>query len=304
MRWRGGVAVGVAVALSAAARSSRPGGVSGAIATTKLCRSYERSSSAAGRVGRAQVEQLREALSERDWAVTGDVARLRLVTGAQLERLHFADLADGSRAVVRRRVLGRLVRERVLATLERRIGGVRAGSAGLVYSLDTAGYRLVAADGGRRAGLPGGRYMRHVLAVSELYASLVDVSRHGQFRLITFDAEPASWWPDSRGGVLKPDAAVRVEAGAHRDNWWIEVDRATESLPTLRAKLMVYLDFYNRGGRGPEEIMPWILITVPDAKRHSDVVRLIRQLPSGSESLFVVTLDKDAVDEIMRVLTE
>ena len=66
--------------------------------------------------------------------------------GKQLERLHFTELSGASGPVVRRRVLGRLVRWEVLTTLERRIGGVRAGSSGLVYALNIAGKRLVTED--------------------------------------------------------------------------------------------------------------------------------------------------------------
>jgi hypothetical protein len=254
----------------------------------------------------ARLDWLRERLSERDWAVMRDVARLRLVTGAQLERLHFAELGETSRAVVRRRVLGRLARWGVLTTLERRIGGERAGSSGLVYALDIAGKRLVAGDvRATRPNLPGVRYVRHVLAVAEVYACLVEQSRgNGSVRLDRYDAEPASWWPDGRGGYMKPDAYVRISGSEHVDAYWLEVDLATEHLPTIRRKLTVYMDFYNRGQLGPDGIMPWVLVTVPNAERLSQIVRLFRQLPRRAEELFTVSLHNDAADSIMRRLSQ
>ena len=102
--------------------------------------------------------------------------------------------------------------------------------------------------------------------------------------------------------MLKPDAYAVVATPTHIDHWWIEVDLATEHLPTLKRKLAVYLEFWRGGQLGPEGVMPRVLVTVPDAKRYSEIVRLIRQLPSGAENLFVVALAKDATDVIMRCL--
>jgi hypothetical protein len=252
------------------------------------------------RVRAGYIEALRDNLSERDWAVLEDVGRLRLVTSLQLERLHFAELAQPSRSVVRRRVLGRLVRARVLQTLARRIGGVRSGSDGLVFGLDTAGARLLATAGRRRTEPPGERYTRHVLAVTELYVALVEQARaNGDVQLARFAAEPGSWWPDGQGGAMKPDAYALVASAAHRDSWWLEVDRATESLPTLKRKLLVYLDFYNRGQLGPGKVMPWVLITVPDDKRRTRLENLVRRLPGNGETLFTVALQNEAAAVIM-----
>jgi Replication-relaxation len=237
--------------------------------------------------------------------VLRDVASLRLVTGQQLERLHFAELGEPSRAVVRRRVLRRLTNWCVLATLERRIGGVRAGSAGLVFALGVAGKRLLAGDAqARRPNMPGERYIRHVLAVSQLYVDLVEHEREGALRLDAFAAEPASWWPNGRGGLLKPDAYAAVSGANHMDHWWIEVDLATEHLPTLRRKLMTYVEFYREGQLGPGDLMPWVLVTVPDAKRYSDVVRLIRQLPPVGQELITVAAHKEAADSVVRNLSQ
>jgi hypothetical protein len=94
------------------------------------------------RVRLSHVEHIAEQLSPRDTQIMDTVHRLRLATGAHLERLHFADLSPASRGRTRRRVLNRLVSWRLLATLPRRIGGVRAGSTGLTYHLDTAGSRI------------------------------------------------------------------------------------------------------------------------------------------------------------------
>jgi hypothetical protein len=197
------------------------------------------------------------------------------------------------------------VRWGVLTTLARRVGGVRAGSSGLVFALDIAGKRLVAAGGrATRPSVPGERYVRHTLAVAEIYASLVVQARVGAAQIDRFEAEPASWWPDGRNGLLKPDAYVRVSGSEHADAWWVEVDLATEHLPTMRRKLMTYMDFYNRGQLGPGKVMPWIMRTLPDAKRLSEIVRLIRQLPRRADELFTVATHNDAAEVIVRKLSQ
>lgn len=299
MRERG-VAVDVAVALSSTGRSGLSRAESGADSLGNLSVLSAHNTRSGGYVTAARLDAARELLSERDWAIVGDVARLRLVTGQQLERLHFSDLTDASRPVVRRRVLGRLVGARVLATLERRIGGVRAGSQGLVFHLDVAGRRLL--DSGRRGGPPGARFVRHVLAVTELYVGLTEAARAGLLRLDDFQAEPASWWPDGHGSVIKPDAYATVGTEDHTDHWWIEVDLATEHAPTLARKLKTYVDFWQGGQVGPDGIMPRVLVTVPDAKRYSQVVRLIRQMPMQEGGLFTVALHNDTAHSIVRML--
>lgn len=301
-----GVAIGVAVASTTAPQSGLASAISPTITTGKLSTSTALMSHSAGprRVRAGHVERLRESLTERDWKLLRDVALMRLVTSTQLERLHFADLADASRPVVRRRVLGRLVKARVLATLERRIGGERAGSEGLVYHLDTAGQRLLSDETARKMDPPGQRYVRHVLAVADLYVDLAGAGRTYGLRLDHFVAEPASWWPDGQGGWLKPDAYAAVQGAAHTDHWWVEVDLVTEHLPTLKRKFMTYVEFWRSGQLGPDGIMPRVLVTVPDTKRYSDVVRLIHQVPTESEKLLVVSVAKDAAMTIVRYLNE
>jgi hypothetical protein len=264
------------------------------------------------RVTGAAVQRIAAGLSERDRGILADVGRVRVLTGRQVERLHFAELHGAHRDRTRRRVLERLVSLQLLATLDRRIGGVRAGSAGLVYALGPAGQRLLALEadhdlGGRarRPGTPTPRFMIHNLAIAEQYVGLVEASRVGGLVLVDYRAEPASWWRGSEGEWIKPDALVVVSAGEVEDSWAIEVDQATESLPTLRRKLKVYLDLVTNGERGPRGgLLPRVLVTVPDARRLATVRELVRSLPEPAERLFTVTTHERAVRLIVEVLRE
>lgn len=261
------------------------------------------------RIRLSHIEDIAQRLSTRDAQIVDTISRLRLATGAQLERLHFADLAPSCRSRVRRRVLARLTSWRVLGTLERRIGGVRAGSVGLIYSLDTAGawlMRLQAANAGlsapRRPAQPGVAFTSHTLAITELYVQLAEKTRTGTFRLAVFDAEPACWWPDDLGGHLKPDAHALLATSTYQDAWWIEVDQGTETLPRLKKKLHTYVDYQRRGGIGPAGVLPRVLITTPTAQRCTAITNLITGLPPPAEQIFHADLHETAADLLIRTL--
>jgi hypothetical protein len=265
------------------------------------------------RVRQRHIDWLTDRLSPRDWQILDFLRISRLLTGTQLERLAFIDLVGHSRSVVRWRVLKRLVDWRVLVPLNRRIGGAARGSAGTVYALDSAGQALArfrATEHGdesrspRRPGVPGERFLRPRAHLSELYVQLVEASRGGGFELVEFRAEPDAWHPDSLGGWLKPDAYVLLASGDVEDCWAIEVDKATEHLPTIRRKIETYLDFMQRGQLGPHGMMPRVLITVPDDTRRAAIQGMLDHLPPLAENLFRVVVEDRAIPYLLQVLRQ
>jgi hypothetical protein len=190
--------------------------------------------------------------------------------------------------------------------LERRIGGVRAGSAGLVYALDSAGQQLARHDEGstiRRPSVPGLALLHHTLAVSELYVSLHELARSEGFEITSYQTEPVCWWPNGWGGWLKPDAYLCLAGSQFTDHWWLEQDMGTEHLPTIKRKLLAYLDFAARG-LGPYQIMPRVLLSVPDDARRTAVAGVIHRLPAPAPELLHVTTSDYAPRYLLRVLKE
>ncbi|MDT3397545.1 replication-relaxation family protein [Streptomyces sp. B1866] len=240
------------------------------------------------------------------------VQKCRVLSGLQIQRLHFAALAPVSAERTRRRVLSRLVSWRVLATLERRIGGVRAGSDGLLFTLDTAGAKLLrqwaVQDGDsappRRPREPGMAFLAHTLAISEFYVCLAESSRSSNFELAEFATEPECWWPNGAGGFLKPDAYTLLSTPTHQDAWWIEVDLGTETIPRLRAKLRAYLGFAQLGGHGPTAVMPRVLITALTPARCDAIARMITALPAPANLLLSVCLDNTAAEYLASELLQ
>ena len=267
----------------------------------------------ATRISPTYVEWVSERLTSRDRQIVEAVNELRLLTGQQIERLFFSDLAPGrSRIASRSRALHRLVAWRVLAALPRRIGGVGRGSSVQAFALDSSGQRLMRErllETGkpprvRRPGPPTERTVRHILAVSEACVALVELARERHFSVEQFQAEPASWWPNGLGGFIKPDAYMLLVTGGVRDHWWLEVDLATESLPTVKRQLEAYVDFWDRGQLGPGEIMPRVVIATTTPERHRALAALASRLVAVPSDLFRVVQIHELAGVLYQVLLE
>ena len=250
------------------------------------------------------VAQLRQRLSERDLSVIRQVAMLRLMSARQIQAVHFPDAEHENPAAAtraRQRVLARLTRERLLIALTRRIGGVRAGSAGLVLALGPVGQRVLMAAGPRRRSYePTWRFVDHTLAVSQLLVDVTTAARRGLLDMMEAQAEPKSWRAFSGLGgrhVLRPDAFLALGVGEYELRWFIEVDRASESLPVVVRKCRLYADYYQSGTEQAAHggVFPRVCWVVPDERRAERLRAAIardRQLPG---QLFVVTTADNAL---------
>lgn len=251
-----------------------------------------------------RVAAVQAALSTRDRAILSDVARINVATGSQLQRLHYESSPAGQRLT--RSDLARLTAIDVLARLGRSIGGVRAGSAGFCYSLGIAGQRLAYPERKRyrRPWSPQPQQLNHALAVSELYVQLCQTTTRAGTRLSRFDAEPAAWrrFPASSGGrtTLKPDAFVVIEGDDYEDRLFIELDRATESLPRIAEKAKAYIRYWQSGReQAAEGVFPQVLFVVPGSHRAALVVSELSRLPAEHWRLFAVVSAERAVERIL-----
>lgn len=249
------------------------------------------------RLTTARLRQLAAELSPRYTAPLAHLAAARVLTGAQLDRL-LADLDTSADTTsrVRRRIMTRLAALGVVGTLERRIGGVRAGSAGHVHVLTPAGHRLVALLDGqptprraRHSRAPGPMFVNHALDIAEVYIQLTETSRTGTFGVAAFLTEPATWWPTGNGAHLRPDAYTLLRATTHADCWWLEIDRDTESPARLRDKIGTYRDFLTTGGTGPHGVSPRVLFTAPTQQRADTIRAAIAAVMVADAAMITVT---------------
>ncbi len=259
------------------------------------------------RKGRRQLGALAAELSVRDHAVLASVAQLRLLTARQIERLHFGGGQPAptplSRARSCRRALERLARNRLLTRLERRIGGMRAGSASFIYAIGPAGQRLVEQSGPRRRHRePSSPFVEHTLAVGELYVRLHEAARDGRLALLApVEPEPQCWRTlSSVGGTrswLKPDLAIDLAAGEYEYRWFVEVDLGTEHRPALLRKCRAYESYYRSGvEQAAHGVFPRVLWVARDAARAEHIRAVIASTSQLTAGLFLVSTDCAAVD--------
>lgn len=244
-------------------------------------------------------------LRSRDLAVLRSLARLRLLTGEQVRRLHVAEGSAATQARRARALLQRLADLRLVVRLGRQVGGVHAGSSGFIYGLSGHGQAVLATDGphgGRRRRVweTSPSFQDHVLNVAEVYTRLAEAERGGQIELLAFDAEPACWrgFPGIGGQAvtLKPDAYVRLGIGDLERSAFIEVDRGTESAPTLARKCGVYVAYWRSGSeQAKHDVFPSVVWLASNARGADRIAGVLHRLPRDAQHLFEVALLADAV---------
>jgi hypothetical protein len=237
-------------------------------------------------------------LSGRDRAILRSLADFRLMTGRQLQRL-YVDSANPVTAARRMRaVMRRLSELRAVVRLDRRVGGIRAGSEGYVYGLSGLGHAVLALDGdprrrGRTIWETTPAFQDHVLAIAELYVALRGLHRAGNVELLAFEPEPRAWrsFPGPSGARLpvKPDAFVAVGVGDLEQRAFIEMDLGTESLPTIRRKCRRYLDYWRSGAEQQRHgVFPRVWWLVTQERRRRRLAEVIAEHRADEQCLFAV----------------
>ena len=257
----------------------------------------------AGSVRRPRPAEIERQLAPRDRLVVDTLDRVRLATTVQLHRL--LTLSEPTTLRRTQAALARLARARVIVRLDRRVGGVRAGSAGSVYALDTLGQRLASGCGPaggrrrRRPWTPGLLFVTHQLAVAELFVRLREAQQTGALSILDFDAEPLCWrtFTGAAGArtILRPDAFVRLGIGDFQDVYFIEVDQGTQSLPAIARKLVMYRRCYV-AGREQQRFgaFPEVLFLAPDPARRDALASLIAGQPEPIPRFATAALQEDA----------
>jgi hypothetical protein len=220
-------------------------------------------------------------LSPRDLAILDSLRSLRLMTGAQLGRLHVSAGSPATQARKSRAILQRLTTLQLVVRLRRRIGGVRAGSDGYLYGQSGLGQAVLdlGHDGTRRhrrAAETTPAFQDHTLAVAETYVQLVERSRSDAVDLQEFTAEPGCWrrFSGQAGQVitLKPDAFVRLGVAGYENSAFVELDLDTESLPTIARKADAYVAYWRSGiEQHRYGVFPRCWWLVPDTARREAI---------------------------------
>lgn len=251
------------------------------------------------RRSRGQARRVGRSLSDRDQAILDSLRAHHFLSTEQLQRFHFADHGTAAAAArICRRVLHRLYQLRVIDHLDRRVGGVRAGSASYVWRVGPVGDQLLrqrtpVEQPRLRRKEPSLRYLEHCLAVADTQLMLRDLASAGRIELLQVRTEPACWRSylavSGSRDTLKPDLYAVTAAGDYEDHWFIEVDRATESLPTLLKKCAQY-EVYRRTGNDQDQlgVFPLVVWIVPDHARADKLKTVIAASRSLDADLYRV----------------
>ena len=256
-------------------------------------------------------QRLAGRLGPRDMAILGTLREFRLMTGEQLRRLYFYAGEPATEARKTRAACKRLVDLGVIVRTERRVGGIRAGSDGFVVGLSGMGSAVLdlgetALSRHRRAAETKLAFESHVLKVSELAVQLSESARAGFFSIEELRGEPGCWrWFSGVGGgqrVLKPDAFLRASVEEYELAAFVEVDLASESLPTIARKCAIYIDYWKSGAEQRlHDFFPRVWWLVPHARRLQAITDALKRLPADARDLFRVTQFDHAVRELTAV---
>lgn len=262
------------------------------------------------RIGRRRRAELQASLSDRDMAVLRSLEQLHYLTSRQLERLLYqgSGLTPLSAARTVNRDLARLRSWRLIEPLERRIGGLHAGSAATVWTLHSPGYQLLRQGSRQRSHEPSRLHLAHVLEVAEVVVQLHERQRTGAIELVSVEAEPACWrrLPSGYGGSLicKPDLRLVVASGDQELHWAVELDRGTEHRPVLLKKCRTYLDLWRTGQEQRQHgVFPAVVWVVPDSRRAEVIEDVIHDLAEAPAGMFEVTTSDRATDVLSGQVT-
>ncbi|TAN24857.1 MAG: hypothetical protein EPN30_06125 [Actinomycetota bacterium] len=248
---------------------------------------------------RSDLHTLKEQLTERDCELLIDMEKYRLLTTKQIQRLHFDPVHPTPTASARAcsRTLSRLRELQVLRALERRIGGVRSGSAGFIWYVGPAGERVLKSlDPPIRSGRhnhrePSRHFVDHTLAISELSVQTIEADRQGSLEMLVLQTEPISWQQSlSKFGTaqtLKPDLHLISVLGDYQEHRFIEADMASEHLPVIMRQCAAYEAFRATGRyQATWGLFPVVLWVCPTSARAAAIRAAVAATAALDPNLF------------------
>lgn len=247
------------------------------------------------KITKAQLEAIERRLSDRDKAVLKLLLLCKYLTTKQIQRLYFTDLANQKSSMkATNRMLAKLKGYNLLEHLERRIGGVRAGSGSFVWVLTDTGIRILTPDKARKRSYePTPTFLEHTLAVAETYLMITEICRGHEpschltvgssapaMELTEVEFEPKCWRGysdiDSKPATLKPDLFAVTASGEYEDCYFFEVDLSTEAPTRILDKCKRYAYYYQLGTEQKKTgVFPFVIWLVPNQSRKESLQRNI-----------------------------
>jgi len=264
------------------------------------------------KITKRKLNEYNQILSERDKDMLRSVKMCRFLKTDHAARLHFWDTPNSKAASLAAiRTLTKLQDLGFVKPLQRRIGGIRAGSASYVWTLKTAGVELLRLieNPHNAEDKPSKRYrkrnyeptyifLKHTLAIAELYTRLKTT---GNLEKVEF--EPSCWRGyTTRLGVnvtLKPDLYAVTATDDFKDYWFFELDLDTAPPFRIARKCETYGRYCLTDNEQQRiGVFPRVVWIVPDEKRRDTIWRYICKDLNEYKDLFVV-ITFDGLDSLI-----
>jgi len=253
---------------------------------------------------KSRLAELDRILSDKDKAILSSLQSCRYLTSNQISRLHFYDYANDSSGL--RSTQRNLVKLRdygMIEPLDRRIGGVRAGSGSYIWTLTESGnFLLHLGDEDyaprKRFFEPTLNFLKHTLGVSETLVQLTEICRQQSIVLKKAELEPKCWrnytGPDSALATMKPDMYAVTVNTKYEDSWFIEVDMNTQSPSVVLNKCLRYVLYCKSGleqrKNGVFPLIVWLVYSTNRKAKIQEYIADCLEMSEKSKSLFIVIM--------------
>ena len=229
----------------------------------------------------------------------------RFATTTQLARLTsdgYATMRSATRQTLRH--LNRLLKERLVLHLERRIGGWQGGSSASIWALTTRGLHALTGQTLRmRNQAVSTSFLAHLLAITETSVQITETARSMTDASATITTEPVCWrsylGPAGQQLTLRPDLHAVVASPHYDDHYFIEVDRDTENPARVLAACQRYAAYYASGAEQRHTgVFPITLWVVPHDVRREQLWHYITEQPDLDSRLFAVITAQQIAETI------
>lgn len=258
------------------------------------------------RISKPELRRLSALLDSREIEILQTINNVKFITANQLQRIFFTknkNKASNLRAC--NRLVNKLKKFGLIASLEQRIGGKRAGSGSTIWTISSAGFQLLRLDEinsmkatRKKLYEPNILFLEHTLAITEAYTRLKELDQQKKIELLEVQHEPRCWRTFSLKNTptfLKPDLFARLaQTDEYEEFYFLELDQATEAPSRVVRKCKFYISYYNSGiEQRVNGVFPYVLWITINEKRREQLERYIHEYLPKAEMLFrVITIDE------------
>ncbi len=251
-----------------------------------------------------QLQIIEYQLTDRDREILKLLRDTKSMFTYQIRRVCFSDSVNEKAAA---RAANRNLRKLkdlglIDALVDRRIGGVRAGSSSYIWYLTEQGNKLLDMDKEssdekkpkrNRFYEPADSTLGHRMAIVECFVQLVEITRKRKsFKLKEVFFEPSNWqyftYKD-KPEILKPDLTISLSHHGYEYRFFIEMDLGTESIDTVISKCIRYHKYMKSGVEQDKHgVFPYVLWIVKDEKRQNKLETAIKTHLKKHPNIFIV----------------